>query len=147
VGVTRSPTHPWVAQQLREATPYGVRPKYLIHDNDGKFGSHFADVVARGGIEVLKMPYRAALANAVCERFLGSVRRECLDHILILSEGQLRRVLKEYVTYFNQGRPHQGIQQRVPEQPELPPMTADSGGSVIARPVLGGLHHEYRRAA
>jgi transposase InsO family protein len=84
VNVTRSPTDLWVAQQLREATPYGQTPKYLIRDNDKKFGSNFARVATISGIQVLRTPYRTPQANAVCERFLGSVRRECLDHYLIL---------------------------------------------------------------
>src|SRR5215470_10089880 len=77
VGVTRSPTDTWTAQQLREATPYGHTPKYLIRDNDCKFGPCFARVAATSGIEILKTPYHAPRANAICERFLGSVRREC----------------------------------------------------------------------
>jgi putative transposase len=84
--------------------------------------------------------------NAICERFLGGLRRECLDHILILGEDHLRRVLAEWVAYFNTGRPHQGIGQRIPSQPRLPDHTAP-GGTIVARPVLGGLHHDYRRAA
>jgi len=88
VGVTRSPTDPWVAQQLREATPYGVAPKYLIRDNDGKFGSCFARVATTSVIEILTTPVHAPRANAVCERFLRSVRQECLDHLLILQEKQ-----------------------------------------------------------
>jgi putative transposase len=91
-GVTRSPTDPWVAQQLREATPYGQAPKYLIRDNDSKFGPCFARVAATSAIETLKIPYHAPRANAVCERFLRSVRQECLDHLLIFHEKQLQRV-------------------------------------------------------
>jgi hypothetical protein len=98
VNVTRSPTDLWVAQQLREATPYGQTPKYLIRDNDRKFGPNFARGAMMGDIKVLRTPR----ANAVCERFLGSVRRECLDHFLILYEKQLSRLLKAYVMYFNQ---------------------------------------------
>jgi len=82
--------------------------------------------------------------NAVCERFLGSVRRECLDHVLLLNEWHLRRVLREYVIYFNADRPHQGLQQRIPEPPAGP--TAGTG-RICVTPVLGGLHHSYRRAA
>jgi len=89
VGVTRSPTDAWTAQQLREATAFGVGPKYLIRDHDAKFGMGFARVVWTSHIEILKTPYHAPRANAVCERFLGSVRRECLDHLLILHEKQL----------------------------------------------------------
>ena len=83
VHVTRTPTDPSVAQQLREATPYGERPRYLLRDNDRKFGPNFARVATTSGIKVLRTPYRTPRANAVCERFLGSVRRECLDHFLI----------------------------------------------------------------
>ncbi len=106
VGVTRHPTDAWVAQQLREATPFGQRPHYLVRDNDGKFGATFARVAAASGIAILRTPVRAPRANAVCERFLGSVRRECLDHVLVLGEQQLRRVLVEHVGYFNRARPH-----------------------------------------
>src|SRR5205823_13576684 len=109
VGVMRSPTDAWTAQQLREATPYGQTPKYLIRDHDSKFGPCFARVAVTSGIKVLKTPYHAPRANAICERFLGSVRRECLDHVLILHEKQLHRVLRVYVKYFNEARPHQGI--------------------------------------
>ena len=80
-----------------------------------------------------------------CERFLGSVRRECIDHVLILSEEHLLRVLREYVIYHNESRPHQGIGQRVPARPADEKISGH--GSVIAHPVLGGLHHDYRRAA
>jgi putative transposase len=147
VGVTRSPSDAWTAQQLREATPYGQTPKYLIRDHDSKFGPCFARVAATSGIEILKTPYHAPRANAICERFLGSVRRECLDHMLILSEKQLHRVLYAYVTYFNQARPHQGICQQVP-QGEVTSVPPDQcGDRIISVPVLGGLHHEYRRVA
>ncbi len=147
VGVTRSPTDVWTAQQLREATPYGHTPKYLIRDNDSKFGPCFARVAATSGIKILKTPYHAPRANAICERFLGSVRRECLDHLLILSEKQLHRVLRAYVEYFNRARPHQGIRQQVPqgEVTSMPPYR--SGDSIISVPILGGLHQEYRRVA
>jgi transposase InsO family protein len=147
VNVTRSPTDLWVAQQLREATPYGERPKYLIRDNDRKFGQDFARVAATSGIKVLRTPYRTPRANAVCERFLGSVRRECLDHFLIFQEKQLHRILNAYVVYFNQTRPHQGLGQRIPDPlvPSAP--LPNPPNQVIAVPVLGGLHHDYRRAA
>ena len=104
VGVTRSPTDEWVAQQLREATPFGEAPEYLIRDNDAKYGAHFTTVAEGTGIEVLRTPINAPKANAICERLLGSVRRDCLDHLLIVSEVHLRRVLKEYVEYFNGAR-------------------------------------------
>ena len=147
VGVTRHPTDAWVAQQLREATPFGQRPRYLIHDNDRKYGSAFAQVAAATGTEELRTAYRAPKENAVCERFLGSVRRECLDHVLVLGEAHLRRILREYVTYFNTMRPHQGLRQRVPDSPEGCAPGALLAGSVRAIPILGGLHHAYEPAA
>jgi putative transposase len=144
-GVTRSPNDVWVAQQWRHATPFGEGPQFLIRDNDDKFGPHFSLVTSN--VDILKTPVRAPKANAICERFIGSVRRECLDHVIILSERHLRRLVHEYVDYFNHVRPHQGIG-RIPD-----PLNADGSDEsqlhhpVIAVPVLGGLHHDYRRAA
>jgi len=147
VGVTRHPTDAWVAQQLREATPFGDAPRFLIRDNDRKYGAAFARVAAASGITVLRTAYRAPRQNAMCERFLGSARRECLDHLLILGEVQLRRVLREYIQYFNHDRPHQGLAQQVPITPGEAAEHTITAGSVCAIPVLGGLHHTYARAA
>ena len=147
VGVTRHPTDAWVAQQLREATPFDQRPRYLIRDNDGKYGGAFTRVAEASGITMLRTAYRAPRQNATCERFLGSVRRECLDHVIVLGERQLRRVLRDYVAYFNQHRPHQGLAQGVPEG--LVPVTphVKLRGPIRATPILGGLHHTYAKAA
>ena len=145
VGVTRHPTDAWVAQQLREATPFGERPRFLLRDNDAKYGAQCDHVAAASGIRMLRTPIRAPQANATCERFLGSVRRECLDHLLVLGERHLRWVLREYVAYFNRERPHQGIGQATPER-SLGAM-GDLAAPVRAVPVLGGLHHAYQRAA
>ncbi len=147
VGVTRSPSDDWVAQQLREATPFGAAPRFLIRDNDAKFGPHFTAVAVGTGIAVLRTPIRAPRANAICERLLGSVRRECLDYMVIVSEGHLRRILNEYVGYFNRARPHQGINQHVPESGDTSTSSVNGGTHVVAFPVLGGLHHAYRKAA
>jgi putative transposase len=147
VGVTRFPTDAWIAQQLREATPYGQTPKYLIRDNDSKFGACFARVAATSGIKILKTPYHTKRPNAICERFLLSVRRECLDHVLILSEKQLHRVLHAYAKYFNEARPHQGMHQQVPQGAVTCIPSAQPDERIISVPVLGGLHHEYRRVA
>jgi transposase InsO family protein len=143
--VTRSPTDGWVAQQLRGATPFGVAPRYLVRDNDAKYGPRFEAVAAGTGVEVLRTPVGAPRANAICERSLGSVRRECLDHTLILSEAHLRRVLEEYASYSNRARPHQGIGQRLPQA--APDRSGGHRGEIVALPVLGGLHHDYRRIA
>jgi len=147
VGVTRHPTDTWVAQQLREATPYGEQPRFLVRDNDAKYGPCFTRLAEASGITVVRTPIRAPRANAVAERFLRSVRRECLDHLLLLGEAHLRRALGEYVVYFNQARPHQGLGQRVPALGVSPVPTRHDAGDIVALPVLGGLHHAYRRAA
>ncbi|HEX9131967.1 MAG TPA: integrase core domain-containing protein [Ktedonobacteraceae bacterium] len=147
IGVTRSPADVWTAQQLREATPYGQTPKYLIRDNDSKFGLHFARVAATSGIKILKTPYHAPRANAICERFLRSVRQECLDHLLILHERQLQRVLNAYAMYFNHARPHQGIQQQIPASYGSSRSTPQEGTKVVAVPILARLHHDYRKVA
>ncbi|OLB56187.1 MAG: hypothetical protein AUI01_06845 [Ktedonobacter sp. 13_2_20CM_2_56_8] len=98
-------------------------------------------------MEILKTPYYAPRANAICERFLGSVRRECLDHLLILHEKQLHRVLNAYMHSFNRARPHQGIKQQIPEQKAESVPPHHESGKVISFPVLGGLHRDYRRSA
>jgi transposase InsO family protein len=134
-----------LAQQLREATPFDIRPRFLIRDIDRKHSAEFAR--AANGIKVLRTPIRTPKANAVCERFRGSVRRECLNHMLIFNERQLHRVIKEYVTYFNAARPHQGIGHRVRVPPTVPDSQQSTGGKIIAFPVLGDLHHDYRRNA
>ena len=95
-------------------------------------------------MRLLKTPARAPRANGVCERFLGSVRRECLDHVLVLGEQHLHEVLVEYCGYFNEARPHQGVAQRVPDG-SLPSLKGE--GPVVATAFLNGLHHSYRRAA
>ena len=131
----------------RERFRYGQTPKYLIRDHDSKFGPNFERVAVTSGIKILKTPYRIRRANAICERFLRSVRQESLDHLLIFDEKQLQRVLNEYVVYFNRARPHQGIGQQIPEQYSSGPSSSNAAGKVIARPVMGGLHHDYQWAA
>ena len=143
VGVTVHPTDEWITQQIRDATPFEEKPKYLICDNDKKYGPMFERVVQASSIEVIHTPYEAPRANAICERFVGSLRRECLDHMLVIGERQLIRVLKGYVSYFNPARPHQGIAQPIPAPRVLPPGEARAGKGV-AFPVLNGLHHDYR---
>ena len=141
--VTRSPTDDWTAQQLREATPWGEAPKYLIRDRDSKYGRRFSAVAASSGVEELRTPFQAPKANAHCERFIGSRKRECLDHMLILHRNQLHRLVAEFVDYYNHSRPHQGIGQRIPARfdEEHHPQS----GRITSIPVLGGLHHSYAR--
>jgi hypothetical protein len=146
---TTEPTSDWLAQHLRNLTPPGQAPKFLIRDNDCKFGRSF-DSVARGaGIRVIRTPRLAPKANAHCERAIGSIRRECLDHILILNQRHLQLVVDEYRGYFNTSRPHQGIDQRRPSTFDKTALGTKqpTGARIVARPVLGGLHHRYQTAA
>jgi putative transposase len=146
VGVTRGPSEKWTAQQLRNATPFGRGPQFIIRDRDDKYGADF-DRVAKGvGAKVIRTAVKAPLMNSVCERFLGSVRREALDHMIVLGERHMRRALGEYAfRYHNSSRPHQGLAQRIPVS--KPRRTCDDASKVVAMPVLGGLHHDYQMAA
>ena len=121
----------------------GVRLKYLLHDRDSKYASHFSAVAAGSGIKELRTPYRAPRANGICERYMGSLRRECLDHTLVLNSRQLTRVVREYNKYFNQERPHQGISQQIPIFCDKP--RENSKGRITSKAILGGLHHSYSR--
>jgi transposase InsO family protein len=144
MAVTDSPTDEWTTQQLREATPCGEHPKYLIRDRDKKFGSRFSALATHSGIEVIQTPFRTPKANAFCERFMGSLKRECLDHSLILHQMHLKRLVKEYSVYFNEERPHQGIQQQIPNRSDSLPIKGS--GTINSVAFLGGLHHSYSRA-
>jgi len=136
-----------VTQQLREATPFGEGPRFLICDNDSKFGAPFERVAEGSGIDVIHTPVEAPKANAVCECFIGSVRRELLDHILILSDRHLRRNVMAYVRYFNRARPQQGIGGPIPIPSDSPLLVHPHPSRLRRMPVLGGLHHDYQWAA
>ena len=167
VAVTASPTLAWLKQRIRDATPFGSVPRFLVHDNDGifgqfgrrrpgKMGRSYRSALDRWLGEVLRIkgipiPYGAPNAAAHIERFMESLRRECLNHFIFLSEKHLRRTVVAYITYYNESRPHQGIE-GIPEcGPGLPRATRSGTGpgpiKVVARPVLDGLHHDYRIAA
>jgi putative transposase len=122
-----------------------MRPRFLIRDNDRKYRAEFERVAT--GIDILRTPIRAPKANAVCERFLGSVRRECLDHMIVYRQRHLHRVMKEYVDYFNTARPYQGITGQIPIPSASSDCDSAPSSKIVAFPVLGGLHHDYRRPA
>ena len=146
VGATRAPTKQWTAQQLRNITPFGEGPDAIIRDRDSKFGTEFDRVAKGAGIKVVRTAVKYPLMNATCERYLGSVRRECLDHIIILGRRHLAHVLGIYSRdYFNRARPHQGIGQRLPVAVATEKFIA--GATIRSVRVLGGLHHDYRVAA
>ena len=142
LNVTPHPRAEWVWQQLIEATPWGQQPKFLIRDRDCCYGGSFNARAARLAIEAILTPIRAPKANAIAERVIGTLRRECLDHLIVINERHLRAVLREYVTHYNDGRPHRTLDLETPTGPPAragPPLV----GRIVARPVLGGLHHEY----
>ena len=126
----------------KEATPWITGPKYLIRDHDSMYGKLFSNVVVDIGIKELKTPYQVPKANAACERFMGSLKRECLDQMTILSRRQCRQIGNEYVSCYNHARPHQGINQRVPGRDDQEKILNYSG-RVKAKPVLNGLHYDY----
>jgi transposase InsO family protein len=146
---TTAPTADWLAQQLRLLTPFQAGPKFLIRDHDQKFGVAFDAVVRGAGLQTIRTPLMSPKANAHVERMIGSVRRECLDHMLVHDERHLQRVLDEYREYFNHARPHKGIGQRRPmacaQEARAAPAVAVR--RIVARPILDGLHHDYRAAA
>ena len=123
-------------------------PQFIIRDRDDKYGAEFDRVAKGAGTRVIKTAVRAPLMNSVVERFLRSVRRECLDHVIIVGEHHLDSVLREYgLQYFNTLRPHQGIGQQVPVPSVAPGTACPDPRRVVARPILGGLHHDYQIAA
>ena len=146
-GCTTAPDAAWVTQQARQLSwtlqDGQVATRYLIHDRDGRFVPGFDAVFRSEGVEVVHTPYRAPTANAIAERWVGSVRRECLDHLLIVNEAHLRHVLTAYVAYYNRARPHQGLEQRTP----LPSTEPAGRGPIRRREHLGGLLREYYREA
>jgi transposase InsO family protein len=151
MGVTANPTGPWVAQQARNLLmDLGERAehvRFLVRDRDAKYTSVFDEVFTSLGVRVIKTPVRAPRANAIAERWIGTVRRECTDRLLIYNERHLRRVLAEYERHYNHHRPHQARDRR-PPQPTWAAPPADRDKARLRREeVLGGLINEYRPAA
>ena len=146
-GCTDQPTAAWVTQQARQLSwevQDGMLPmRFLIRDRDAKFPASFDRVLESEGITIIQTPYQAPKANAVAERWIRSVREECLDRLLIVNEQHLRRVLLEYLTYYNHARPHQGIGQQCP----VPAQPGPTDGRVRCRAVLGGIIHDYYHEA
>ena len=149
LGVTARPTGAWTAQQARNLLmDLGERAsgfRFLIRDRDGKFTAVFDAVFAGNGTRVIRTPVRPPRANLFAERFVGTLRRECLDHVLIHGEQHLRNVLAEYARHYNGHRPHQSLQQEPPQR--QPGNTIDITARIERRQVHGGLISEYHRAA
>jgi len=147
--VTEHPTAEWTVQQFRGIVPGDQPQRFVIHDRDSIYSAAVDDAVRAMGLAVLKTPVRCPQANAFCERLIGTMRRECLDWLIVLNERHLRCVLREWVRHYNQERPHANLGPGIPDVPlerlvqpnghQIP-----DGQRVIATPILGGLHHEYR---
>jgi len=143
VGVTDHPTAAWTAQQLREAFPWNEAPRYLIHDRDSTFYA-WTTTAASIGIEEIVTAPRSPWQNAYAERLIGSIRRECLDHLIVANERGLRRALHAYVTYYLKWRTHLSLDK---DAPVSRPVATPTDGAIVAIPHLGGLHHHYERPA
>jgi putative transposase len=148
--VTAHPSAAWTLQQLREAVGPGERYKYLLHDRDSIFAKHLDESIERLGVKVSKSPPRSPRANAICERVIGTLRRECLDWLIPLSEHHLRRILKSWIRHYNGGRPHMSLGPGIPDSPTITAVSAPASRhrrgesyAVRAASILDGLHHEY----
>jgi transposase InsO family protein len=148
LGVTANPNGPWVTQVARnfasDLDEAGRRFRFLVRDRDTKFTAGFDTVFASIGVETIKTPIRSPRANAFAERFVRTIRAECLDQLLVFSRRHLQAVLADYIRHYNQARPHRGLQLA---QPLPQPMSPTTSGKIIRHDVLGGIIHEYDIAA
>jgi putative transposase len=147
--VTPHPSAEWTTQQFREFLAFDHPYRFVIHDRDAIFSSGLDAALKDFGIKVLRTPVRAPKANAYCERLIGTIRRECLDFLIPLSEAHLKRILREFVRHYNRGRPHSSLGPGIPEPPQAKVLPGPhrhklpAGYRVRSTPVLGGLHQEY----
>jgi len=144
VNVTRHPTSAWTRQQLRETFSDHATARYLLHDGDATFCAGFDRAVDAFGLTSLRTTPSSPWQNPYVERVIGSIRRECLDHVVVFNERHLRRVLRSYLAYYHGSRTHLALGKDTPEPRAVEPAGA---GRVVARPEVGGLHHRYERQA
>jgi putative transposase len=142
--VSEPPSARWTGQQVIEAFPYETAPRYLLRDRDSIYGKDFVRRVRSMGIEQLVTARKSPWQNPYLERLIGSVRRECLDHVIVLNERHLRYILRAYFEYYHEARTHQGLNNDCPVPRPVEPRDT---GEVVSAPVLGGLHHRYWRTA
>jgi len=143
-GVTAHPTAEWTVQQLRNAFPWDSAPRYLLRDRDRIFGSEFVEQVKAMGIKQVLSAPRSPWQRAYVERLIGSIRRECLDHVIVFNESFLRRILSSYCAYYHHWRTHLSLGKDAPEARRVLPQT---DGEIIQMAEVGGLHHHYERRA
>ena len=142
--VTAAPSARWAAQQLREAFPFSSPPKYLLRDRDRIYSLDFQHMAQVLGLEELRIAPRSPWQSPYVERFIGSLRRECLDHVVVLNRTHLHRVLESYLAYYHRRRTHLGLDKDAPEPRQVQP---PEEGNIVAFPEVGGLHHRYERQA
>jgi transposase InsO family protein len=142
--VTQNPTQVWLAHQMTEAFPWDTAPQYLLRDRDASYGQAFRNRIQAMGITEVVTAARSPWQNAYVERIIGSVRRECLDHIIIFDERHLRGVLSSYFHYYHKTRTHLSLDKDCPESRPIHPPAA---GKIVPFPEVGGLHHRYERLA
>jgi putative transposase len=142
--ITEHPTAPWTAQQVTEAFPWDEAPRYLLRDRDRVYGASFRQQVRHRGIEEVVIARRSPWQNPYVERFIGSIRRDCLDHVIVLHERHLRRILTGYFQYYHHFRTHVSLAMDCPEPRPVQPSAL---GMVVAVPEVGGLHHHYEHCA
>ncbi|MBD3869544.1 MAG: transposase [Acidobacteria bacterium] len=143
--VTEHPSARWTAQQIVEAFPAdGTESRYLLRDRDAIYGSHFRKRVRNMGIKELLIAPRSPWQNPYCERVIGSIRRECTNHVIVWNEDHLRRILLKYMDYYNGSRPHSSLDGDAPAGRQV---ETAAKGRVVAIPQVGGLHHRYTRVA
>jgi len=142
--VTTNPTAAWTAPQLTEAFPWDEAPRYLLRDRDRIYGEELTARLRTMGIEEVVTAPQSPWQNPYAERIIGSIRRECLDRVIVLGEGHLRRTLRSYVNYYHQDRPHQSLERRPPQGRDVELVES---GRVVSLPRVGGLHHRYTPAA
>jgi Integrase core domain len=140
IAVTRNPTAEWLARQITEAFPWDSAPKYLIRDNDRAFGGVFKARVRAMGIRDRPTSFRSPWQNCFAERLIGSIRRECTDHLIVFNAEHLRRILAKYTGYYNKVRTHVSLGKDTPCMRSI-----ERFGNIVAHPILGGLHHRYAR--
>lgn len=145
LGVTKHPTRYWVAQRLREASPYEHGYRHLIFDHDGKFGFEVQSAIEVIGLEAVRTSVRSPWQNGLAERWVGSCRRDLLDHVIPLNERHPKRLLSEYVRYYHEDRTHLGLEKDTPAGRST--ARTAKGWKVIYLPRVGGLHHRYDLAA
>ena len=138
--VTRHPTAEWLARQLTEAFPWASAPAYLVRDNDRAYGSVFTSRLRAMGIRDRPIDPGSPWQNGIAERLIGTLRRECLDQVIICGEAHLRRILSAYAAYYNQARTHLALQKDAPLR-----RAVQRSGAIVAIPILAGLHHQYVR--